>query len=109
MEDCLFCKIKNDEIPSTKVYEDDDFFIIKDINPKAKIHLLAIPNVHYATLDLQSNEGAKTFGMIVHKISLLASTLGLENGYRLQINQGKDGGQEIGHVHIHILGGEKLD
>ncbi|MBQ7797906.1 MAG: HIT domain-containing protein [Clostridia bacterium] len=108
MEDCIFCKIKVGEIPSTKLYEDEDFMIIKDINPVSKIHLIAIPSEHYATLEMQTDEGAKVLGKILNKIGDLAESLGLQNGYRLVINQGEDGGQTVQHLHIHIMGGEKL-
>ena len=108
MEDCIFCKIRVGEIPSTKLYEDEDFMIIKDINPVAPIHLIAIPNEHYATLEMQTEEGAIVLGKILNKIGDLADSLGLNNGYRLVINQGEDAGQTVHHLHIHIIGGEKL-
>ena len=108
MEDCIFCKIRVGELPSTKLYEDEDFIIIKDINPVAKIHLIAIPNEHYATLERQTDEGARVLGKILNKIGDLTDSLGLENGYRLVINQGEDAGQTVHHLHIHIIGGEKL-
>lgn len=106
--DCIFCKIKLGELPSTKIYEDDDFIIIKDINPVAKTHLIAIPNEHYASLDMQTEEGAIVLGRILHKIGEMSAELGLSNGYRLVINQGEDAGQTVQHLHIHIIGGEKL-
>ena len=109
MEDCIFCKIRMGELPSTKLYEDNDFIIIKDINPVAKIHLIAIPNEHYASLEMQTEEGAMVLGKILNKIGELADGLGLENGYRLVINQGEDAGQTVRHLHIHIIGGEKLN
>ena len=108
MEDCIFCKIKVGELPSTKLYEDEDFMIIRDINPVAKIHLIAIPNEHYASLEMQTDEGARVLGKILNKIGDLADSLGLENGYRLVINQGEDAGQTVHHLHVHIIGGEKL-
>lgn len=108
MEECIFCKIKFNELPSTKVYEDEDFFIIKDINPVAKIHLLAILKEHYGSLDMQTEKGMEAFGKIINKISKLQDQLGLQNGYRLVINQGEDAGQTVQHLHVHILGGEKL-
>ncbi len=108
MEECIFCKIKFNELPSTKLYEDDNFFIIKDINPLAKIHLIAIPKEHYSSLDMQTEKGAELFGKIINKIANLQEQLGLTNGYRLVINQGEDAGQTVQHLHIHIMGGEKL-
>ena len=108
MVECIFCKIRLNELPSTKVYEDEDFIIIKDINPQAKIHLIAIPNEHYASIDMQTEEGSMIFGKIIYKISTLQEQLSLEDGYRLVINQGVNAGQTVSHLHIHILGGEKL-
>lgn len=108
MEDCVFCKIRMGELPSTTLYKDDDFMIIKDINPQAKIHLVAIPFEHVPHLDLVTEEGAALIGKIMHKIAELQDELGLTNGYRLIINQGEDAGQTVNHLHIHILGGEKL-
>lgn len=109
MEDCVFCKIRKGELPSAKLYEDDDFMIIKDINPQAKIHLIAIPHMHVPYIDMMTEEGALLLGKIMSKISHMQEELGLTEGYRLIINQGENAGQTVGHVHIHILGGEKLD
>ena len=108
MEDCIFCKIRLGELPSTKLYEDEDFMIIKDINPQAKIHLIAIPKEHAPYIDMLTKEGSERLGDIIGKISHMQEELGLTNGYRLIINQGEDAGQTVGHIHIHILGGEKL-
>ena len=107
-ENCVFCKIRKGEIPSTKLYEDEDFMIIKDINPQAKIHLVAIPTRHEAYIKNLDEETAKILGKIMGKISKMQAELGLTNGYRLFINQGADAGQTVNHIHIHILGGEKL-
>ena len=109
MEDCVFCKIRKGELPSAKLYEDDDFMIIKDINPQAKIHLIAIPHMHVPYIDMMTEEGALLLGKIMSKISHMQEELGITEGYRLIINQGENAGQTVGHVHIHILGGEKLD
>lgn len=108
MDNCIFCKIRDGIIPSPKVYEDDDFFIINDINPKAKKHYLAIPKNHYAYLSEQKQEDAIVLSKILNKIPDLAESLGIQNGYRIIINQGEDGRQEVKHLHIHILGGERL-
>ncbi len=109
MEDCVFCKIRKGELTSSKLYEDDDFMIIKDINPQAKIHLIAIPHMHVPYIDMMTEEGALLLGKIMSKISHMQEELGITEGYRLIINQGENAGQTVGHVHIHILGGEKLD
>lgn len=107
MENCIFCKIGNKEVPTNFVYEDEDFFIINDIHPVAKKHYLAIPKKHYARLE-QAPDELEVVRKILVKISKLKSELGLEDGYRLILNQGENGGQEVQHLHIHILGGEKL-
>ena len=108
MEECVFCKIRKGELPSTILYKDDDFMIIKDINPQAKVHLIAIPAEHVPTIDVMTDEGTALLGKIMGEISHMQAELGLTNGYRWVINQGEDAGQTVGHVHIHILGGEKL-
>ena len=108
MENCVFCKIRKGEIPSTKLYEDEDFMIIKDINPQAKIHLVAVPTKHAAHIDELSVQDAMLLGKIMGKISHMQEELGIADGYRLKINQGENGGQTVNHIHIHILGGEKL-
>ena len=108
VEDCVFCKIRKGEIPSTVLYSDDDFMIIKDINPQAKIHLVAIPNIHVPYIDMMTEEEACILGKIISKISHLQEELGITGGYRLVVNQGENAHQTVAHVHIHILGGEKL-
>lgn len=108
MKDCVFCDIIDKTIPSEVLYRDEEFIIIKDINPVAKIHLLAIPLIHYPDLSSQTEEGMLTLSHILNKIALKASEFGLDNGYRLIINQGEDAGQTVKHLHIHIIGGEKL-
>lgn len=108
MSDCIFCKIANGEIPSTKLYEDDDMIIIKDLNPQAPVHLLLIPKEHYANIIEMSDAQAQTLAKCVKKLSALTDQLGLQNGFRLVSNKGIDGCQSVGHLHIHIFGGGKL-
>ena len=108
MDNCVFCKIKKGEIPSTKLYEDEDFMIIKDINPQAKIHLVAIPTLHVPYIAEMSEQQSLIIGKIMNKVSKMQNELGLTNGYRLIINQGHDANQTVPHLHIHILGGEEL-
>ena len=108
MENCVFCKIRKGEIHSTKLYEDDDFMIIKDIEPQAKVHLIAIPICHVAHIDEMTDEQALLIGKIMGKVSHIQQKLGLTNGYRLIINQGEHAKQTVQHLHIHILGGELL-
>ena len=108
MENCIFCKIIAGEIPSAKVYEDDEILIFKDIAPIAKIHLLCVPKEHFAYLSEMDDARAALLGRTLKKIASLSNTLGLENGYRLVVNQGESAGQTVHHLHIHILGGETL-
>jgi len=106
--DCIFCRIIKGEIPSQKLYEDDKMLIFKDIAPKAKIHLLAVPKSHYGFLDQMSGQDQEDIGYILSKIAALKDELGLKDGYRLTINQGESAGQTVFHLHIHIMGGQVL-
>lgn len=108
MENCLFCKIIAGEIPATKMYEDNDMIIIKDIDPKAKNHFLCIPKSHFKLLADMTKEQSEMVRKCLAKIPTLAKELGLEKGYRLVINQGDDAGQTVFHLHIHILSGQKM-
>lgn len=108
MDNCIFCKIVKGDIPSTKVYEDDDMIIIKDLNPQAPVHLLLIPKQHYANIIEMTDNQAQTLAKCLKKLSTLTDELGLQNGFRLVSNKGEDGCQSVGHLHIHILGGRKL-
>ena len=108
MNDCIFCKIIAGEIPSKKKYEDEEIIIFEDIAPKAKIHLLCVPKEHFAYLADLNKEREALLGRTLQKIASLAPSLGLEDGYRVIINQGKNGGQTVPHLHIHLLGGEEL-
>lgn len=108
MDNCVFCKIRKGELPSTCLYKDNDMMIIKDINPQAKIHLVAIPNVHVPHIDMMTHDGMVMLAKTLEKVAQIQDELGLTNGYRLIINQGADAGQTVNHVHVHILGGEKL-
>ncbi len=108
MDDCLFCKFAKGEIPVNKVYEDEDFIVIRDINPQAKNHFLAIPKTHFKLLSEMSENDAELLKRILKKIPTLEKELELKNGYRLVINQGDDAGQTVPHLHIHILSGQKM-
>ncbi len=107
-DNCIFCKIIKGEIPSQKVYEDDKMLVFRDIEPKAKIHLLAIGKEHFKLLSEMDAERAELVKYMLIKIPEIAKANGCENGYRLVINQGEDAGQTVFHLHIHILGGETL-
>jgi histidine triad (HIT) family protein len=109
MEDCIFCKIINREVPSDIVYEDDEIIAFKDIAPAAPIHILVIPKKHIASLVEISTEDEAVIGRIYTVINKIAQMQGVkENGYRVIVNCGKDGGQEVGHVHFHFLAGKQL-
>lgn len=107
--DCIFCKIINGEIKTDKIYEDENCIIINDINPLAPIHLLMIPKTHYARLEEATVGETMELTFMINKISQIKNAIGLKNGYRLIINQGDDAGQTVQHLHIHILGGRKLN
>lgn len=108
MENCVFCKIVSGEIPSPRLYEDDKMIVIKDIEPKAKLHYLCIPKTHFATLNEMDGEKAEIVKHCFQTIPKLEAQLGLTDGYRVIINQGENGGQTVPHLHIHLLGGEVL-
>ncbi len=106
MEDCIFCKIVNKEIPSTIVYEDESVLAFKDINPQAPIHIVVIPKVHKKSV-LEA-EG-KDIEAIFKAIKTIAKELGIEEtGFRVITNCGKDAGQTVNHLHFHILAGTVL-
>ena len=108
MENCIFCKIIAGVIPSPRLYEDEKMIVIRDIEPKAKEHYLCIPKQHFALLSEMDEAGAEAVKHIFQVIPTLEKQLGLEGGYRVIINQGENGGQAVPHLHIHLLGGEKL-
>ena len=109
VEDCVFCKIVKGEIPSKKVYEDDEILAFKDINPAAPIHVLIIPKKHIATLLEISDEDSALMGKIMQVVQKLAKQLGIEEkGFRLIANCGPDSGQEVMHIHFHLLAGRHM-
>src|SRR5690606_12157225 len=110
-EHCLFCKIAKGTIPSNKVYEDEDSFAFHDINPAAPVHLLLIPKRHIVSMhDVQADD-APWLGKMMALAPRLAAENGCrpgaEGGFRVVVNTGSDGGQEIAHLHFHIIGGER--
>lgn len=106
--DCLFCKIIEGDIPSTKVYEDEYVYAFKDINPMAAVHVLVIPKKHIACANDISAENSIEVARVFEAIPKVAEILGLDNGYRIISNCGPDADQTVLHLHFHILGGEKL-
>ncbi len=108
MENCVFCKIIAGVIPSPRLYEDEKMIVIRDIEPKAKLHYLCIPKQHFAYLSEMNEERAEIVKHCFETIAKISGELGLSDGYRVIINQGENGGQAVNHLHIHLLGGEKL-
>jgi len=103
---CIFCKIINNEIPSKKILEDKDFLAFYDINPTRKIHALVIPKVHYSSFETTPAEIMPKLSDFIKKVTKELKVN--ESGYRMITNIAEDGGQEVGHLHFHIIGGEKV-
>jgi len=108
MSDCIFCRIAAGEIPADRRYEDDRVVVFRDINPKAEVHLLVIPREHIASLEEAAPEHDALLAHMLRLLPQLAREEGLEHGFRTIINTGRGGGQEVFHLHIHLLGGRGL-
>lgn len=108
MEDCIFCKLANGEIPTDMVYEDDRIACFRDADPQAPVHVLMVPKRHIPSLDDLTEEDSDLLGYMMIKIKDIAAGEGLENGYRAVINCGEDGQQTVKHLHIHIFGKRKM-
>lgn len=110
-ENCLFCKIIEGAIPSSKVFENDEFVAFKDINPVAPVHILLVPRHHVVSLQDVNSSDATWLGKMMALVPQIASENGCrpgaEGGFRVVINSGNDGGQEVGHLHVHIIGGPR--
>lgn len=108
-ENCVFCKIVRGEIPATKVFENEHVIAIRDINPKARVHILVIPKKHIRSINQLTAEDTPLLGEVFSAIRRVAEQEGIaESGYSTLINTGHDGGQTVFHIHFHILGGEKM-
>ncbi len=105
MSDCIFCKIVAGDIPCNRIYEDDDVLAFHDIHPVAPVHFMIIPKVHVASLTECAAEHQAVLGKILLLAPKLAKEQGLDDGFRTVINTGKGGGQEVFHLHVHIIGG----
>ncbi len=106
MTDCIFCKIVNKEAPADIVYEDEETIVFENIRPSTPIHLLAVPKKHIASVDDIQEADGELIGKVVIAARKAAASKGLdETGYKLAVNVGRGGGQEVFHLHIHILGG----
>lgn len=107
--DCLFCKIAAKEIPSTTVYEDDLVYAFRDIDPQAPVHILIIPKQHIGSVNEITDENCAIVGHIFKVAAEIAKKEGIaEDGYRVVTNIGENGGQTVGHLHYHMLGGRSL-
>ena len=107
--DCIFCKIVNKEIPAEIIYKDDKFIAFEDTAPKAKIHLLIVPKKHILSVDYLELKDKELIGELFLVAQKIAREQGInKTGYRLIFNIGKDSGQTVNHLHLHLMGGEKL-
>lgn len=107
--DCLFCKIVRGNIPANRIYEDDLSIGFPDINPQAPTHLLIIPKEHIASQAKAAAEHTPLLGHLMAVAARIARTEGLDDGYRVVVNTGEDGGQTVNHLHLHLLGGRHMN
>ena len=109
MNDCLFCKIIAEKIPSKIEYQDEEVIVFHDINPKAPVHLLIVPKEHIKNLNDFSKKEKNLGDKLLLTAKKMAEKMKLkQSGYRIIINNGQDAGQEVNHLHLHLLGGKKL-
>lgn len=107
--DCLFCQIAQHKIPSEIIYEDEEVIAFKDISPKAPVHILIVPKRHIESALTMEKEDCALVGKLIYRAGQIAREKGLKDkGFRLVFNTGKHSGQEIDHIHLHLLGGRKL-
>jgi histidine triad (HIT) family protein len=110
MSECIFCKIADGSIPSVKLFEDDEMLAFQDAQPQAPVHFLLIPKRHIANIMETGPEDAALLGRLLYKAQEIAAAQGCaEKGARFVINCKADGGQTVPHLHIHVLGGRRLD
>jgi histidine triad (HIT) family protein len=105
---CLFCKIIEGTIPSTPVYQDELCYAFADINPKAPVHLLIVPREHFGSLAEAIEDKKALLGHLMLAAAEVARKKGLKDGYRVVVNTGEDGGQTVGHLHLHLMGGRAM-
>lgn len=105
MSDCIFCRIVRGEIPSKKVYEDEEILAFNDINPARPVHVLVVPKKHIDSLATVAEPDTPVLGRILAKANEIAVAQGSPDGFRVIINTGRVGGQEVPHLHLHIVGG----
>ncbi len=107
MSDCIFCKIVRNEAPADILYEDEYSVVFKSINPVAPVHLLVVPKKHIISVDHIVENDKKLIGHLFLVAQKVAAEQGIDSGYKLAVNVGRAGGQEVFHLHIHLLGGWK--
>ena len=105
---CLFCQIVDGSIPSSPVYLDDQCYAFADIHPQAPVHILIMPRAHIASLEQTTPQDVELLGHLLAVAAQIARDKGLDTGYRVVVNTGTDGGQTVGHLHLHLLGGRGL-
>lgn len=105
---CIFCKIAAGEIPSKAVYQDDSTYAFADVDPKAPVHILIVPREHIVSLSHASEDHRGLLGHLMWAAAEIARNQGLANGYRIVVNAGEDGGQTVGHLHLHLMGGRVM-
>lgn len=109
MNDCIFCKIINGDIPSSKVYEDDKIFAFNDISPQAPVHILIVPKEHICCANAITADNADVVAHIFSKVGEIAALAGIkDDGYRIINNCGKNAGQTVFHLHFHLMGGKNM-
>ncbi|HOX41385.1 MAG TPA: histidine triad nucleotide-binding protein [bacterium] len=109
MQECLFCKIANKQIAADIVFENDQFVVFKDVEPKATVHLLVVPKKHINSVSALRENDRELISDLIFTAKEVAKNAGLETGgYRLVFNSGSDAGQSVDHIHLHILGGSRL-
>ena len=109
MQDCIFCKVINGEIPSREVYSDKDFYAFSDVNPQAPVHVLLVPRKHVERVVDFGEADAALIGRMILTANKIAESEGLvENGFRYVLNCNEHGGQTVFHVHLHLLGGRQM-
>ena len=109
MESCIFCKIINKEIPASMVFEDEKMIAFNDINPQAPVHILLIPREHFSSLNEIPEEKKNILSHLLLKARQIAQEKEIaEKGYRIVLNTARDSGQEVFHIHFHLLGGKRM-
>ena len=106
--DCLFCSIVSGEVPSKKIYEDDAVYAFYDIDPQAPFHAIIIPKTHISSANDITADNSALIARVFEAAAIIAKENNLESGYRIVNNCGTDGGQTVGHIHFHLLGGRML-